>query len=155
MGHGATRTLAEEGASDRELNEELAKRLTVVMDRFDTLDAEFKAARDDQRFAQRAKHWGQLAKTVDGHLRVLSNVLHESHQLSLDIGSDGGGHSIKPWMEDLGRKFGRIDFRLDGGNIRARAGTQELGMVPMDQVTYEWCEQMVVDWLVRAVEARK
>jgi hypothetical protein len=150
MGHGAGRTLAGESGPALQLDEERSKRLGSVLSKFDAKDTEFKAGRDDARFQQRVKDWGLAAKEIDGHLRAIGNAIYRAHQLSLDIGSDGGGHSTKPWIEDLGRKFGRADFRMQDGEVVARGNDVILGQVPMDQIDAEWIEKMLTEWLIQA-----
>jgi hypothetical protein len=88
------------------------------------------------------------AKEIDIQLRTIGNAIYKSHQVSIDIGSEGGGHSTRPFLEDLGRKLGRVDFRLADGKVVARTDGKDLGTIDMHAVTYEWLEQMAVDWLI-------
>lgn len=155
MGHGGARPAANEGpASDRVLDKAHLAGLTSALERLDQVDETFKANRDDMRFAQRAKLWGATSKEVDTWLRELGNLLHDSHQLSLDIGSDGGGHGTKPWIEDGERKFPRLYFKLLEGDILAVAGDNEIGRTTLAGLAFEWVESMVVAWIVSSVEAK-
>ncbi len=154
MGHGASRTITSE-IEDRPLPDTLAQKLGAALAKVDVVDAEFKAARDDARFQQQVKDWGRIAKEIDVQLRSIGNAIYKSHQVSIDIGSEGGGHTTKPFLEDLGRKLGRVDFRLVDGNVVARTDGKDLGSIDMNAVTYEWLEQMAVDWLVTMASTRK
>lgn len=153
MGHGAARAL-DGPASDRLLDKAHLGKLTTALERLDRADETFKTNRDDMRFAQRAKLWGATSKEVDAWLRELGNLLHDSHQISLDIGSDGGGHGTKPWVEDGERKFPRLYFKLLEGDILAVSADREVGRSSLAGLAFEWVESMVVTWIVSSAEAR-
>lgn len=155
MGHGATRAVTAE-IEDRPLGDELARRLADALVKVDAADAEFKAARDDARFQQQVKDWGRIAKEIDHDLRTIGNAIYKSHQVSIDIGSEGGGHSTRPFLEDLGRKLGKVDFRMVDGKCVARTSDgKELGSTSMHDIQYAWLEQMAVDWLVHMASQKK
>ncbi len=150
MGSGASRSISAE-TEDRPLPDSLAEKLSAALARVDAVDATFKSARDDARYQQQVKDWGRTTKEIDGHLRMIGNTIYKSHQISLDIGSDGGGHSARPFLEDLGRKLGRVEYRLVEGRVVARTSDgRDLGTCAMDGVTYDWLEQMAVEWLVHS-----
>ena len=155
MGSGASRTMTAE-IEDRPLPDGLADKLSAALARVDGVDGEFKAARDDARFQQQVKDWGRISKEIDAHLRSIGNAIYKSHQVSIDIGSEGGGHSTRPFLEDLGRKLGRVDFRLIDGQVIARSSDgKDLGTCGMHDIQYEWLEQMAVEWLVHAASRKK
>lgn len=155
MGHGATRSVTAE-IEDRPIDKANAERLAAALAKYDAVDAEFKANRDDARYQQQVKDWGRIAKELDANLRSIGNAIYKSHQVSIDIGSDGGGIATRPFLEDLGRKLGRVEFRLVDGKVVARTSDgKDLGTTEMDDIPYEWLEKMAVEWLVHVATTKK
>lgn len=155
MGHGPARELARAEDKEVELNAELSARLDVALARLDKLDARFRAAREEERFAQNTKIWNRLCAEIDGHLRTMAKVLFTSHQLNLDIGSDGGGMKARPWMEEMGQTFERLWFKLDGGQVVASSGARTIATAKLKEITYAWVERAVVDWVVGSAEQKR
>ena len=138
----------------RPLAAEVSARLGAALEQMDHLDPQFKANRDEERNMQMVKIWNRTCSTIDGHLRALAKVLINSHQLSLDMGSDGGGRSTKPWLEETSMRFERLVFRLEGQQVVVTSGDRAIGRGSIDDVSYDWIEEMVVAWVIGAVEAK-
>lgn len=153
MGGGAVRNLEEAFVPERPLDPQLSAKIASALARMDQLDADFKARRDDERFQQQVKLWTTTSKVVETYLRAMGNLMHGTHQLSLDIGSEGGGQAIRPFMEDLGQRFPRIYFKLDGAEIVATVENKPIGRCPLDSIDFDFVEKMVVDWVLRSVQA--
>ena len=119
MGSGAARELEAKVSSDRSMDPELSARLRSALEKLDKMDPDFKAGRDDERTQQLTKAWKGKCKEIDGMLRELGHVLINTHQVALDVGSDGGGRDTRPFFEDLAGKFPKLDFRLQGDKVVA------------------------------------
>lgn len=154
MGSGPARELGGPGGPVKALSPTLAARLTAAVQRLDKLDPQFKQARDDERMGQLAKAWGGACTEIDAHLRAVAQVLIFSHQISLDMGSEGGGRGAMPWIEETGYKFKRLYFRLeDDGTVVAVAADRTIASAPdLAAISYDWVEQTVVDWVVSSIE---
>jgi hypothetical protein len=151
MGHGAARELEGAGGPLPELDPALAAVLTDVLNKLDARDPVYKAAREEERLGLLIKRWNGICRDLDDHLRVIGKVLINTHQLSLDIGSDGGGMSQKPFLEDLRQKFTKLQFRLEGdGMIGVVAGDLKVGRGSPDEVDFDWTMRMVVEWVVQS-----
>ncbi|MBX2801733.1 MAG: hypothetical protein KTR31_28905 [Myxococcales bacterium] len=154
MGLGAPRENQQPDKPLKPLTPETSRRLGEALQHFDQLHPDFKQGRDDERDAQRAKIWNRTCKEMDGHLRQVAKVLINSHQLNLDMGSDGGGRGTKPWIEETSSRFDRLYFRLEGDTVIASFGQdQEVGRGTIDGITYDWIEQAVVEWVIRSVQS--
>ena len=153
MGSGAAREL-EEKRELPELDAELARKLTAAVSRMDAVDAEFKEARHNERLSQLVKIWGAACKQIDDHLMTLSNLLNETHQLSLEPGTTGGGREITPWMEESTGRFERLIIRLVGEDIEVSNGDELIARAPMGDLSYEWMERVVVKWVIVNIKAR-
>jgi hypothetical protein len=141
---------------ERTLNPELAPKLTQALKLMDQLDADFKAARDEERYAQLSKKWNRVTKEISDMGRQLAKVLIQSHQLSLDVGIEGGGPKAKPWIEETSMKFERLYLVLnDDSSVDAMFKDEKIGTGHVDELTYEWYEQMVAEWLVRAIQSKR
>ncbi|MEQ1570144.1 MAG: hypothetical protein ABMA64_31210, partial [Myxococcota bacterium] len=151
MGKGGARELQSGNQEVAPIRPELAARLEQALGVLDQLNPTFKSGRDEERYAQTTKAWHRVCAEVDHHLRTLGKALVESHQLSLDIGSDGGGVNAKPWIEEIGGSLDRLWFKLDGAKVVAFFGQRGLGEASLYDLTYEWVEQMVVEWVVAGV----
>lgn len=156
MGSGGARELGQANGPLDPLPEELAKQVSAALEKMDALDPTFKERRDDELYTQNVKVWNSTSKEIDGHLRVLARVLIGGHQLSLDIGSDGGGASTKPWLEETSMSFDRLYFKLKNGTeVHATYKDETFDIGTIEQaVQYEWVEQMVVKWIVLAVSQK-
>lgn len=155
MGHGPSRELA--GGEEREIprpGDELIAKLDVALATLDRLDPRFKTQRDDEKLSQMSKAWHKLGSEMDGHLRIIAKAIIASHQISLDVGSEGGGPKARPFVEETGGALERVYFSLADGKVTANVGQKQLGVVRIDEVDYAWLERMVVDWIVAAVELR-
>ena len=151
MGHGPARELESEAGPLPTLDPALAAKLTAVLDALDARDPEFKAARDEERLGLLIKQWNGTCREMDGYLRTIGKVLVQTHQLNLDIGSDGGGLAQKPFIEDLRMKFKKLQFKLDNdGTVRAVSGDDAIGSVAIDAVTYDTVLSLVVDWVAKS-----
>lgn len=154
MGHGAPRELEQNDEPERSLDPAVHAELSRALDKMDRSNPAFKASRDEERGAQIVKLWNRTCKEIDAHLRALARVLINSHQLSLDMGSDGGGRGTKPWLEETSMAFDRLVFRLEDGTVLATTGDRVLTRGSIDDVSYEWIEAAVVAWVVSSVEQR-
>lgn len=155
MGSGAARDLGSSADSNRVLDPDAASKLAAAMLKLDAADAEFKMNRDDTRQMQRVMAWTALAKVVDSYLREVGNVLYKAQQVSLDIGVEGAGQGTRPYIEETSRKFEKLSFRMQDGEIHAVVGSRSLGKSSLDDVSYEFCEKAAIDWLVFVAEAKK
>jgi hypothetical protein len=155
VGHGPARELSGGESKVVELNPELSSKLDTALERLDRLNAKFKAARDEERFAQSSKAWNRVCGEIDGYLRSVAKALIESHQLNLDIGSEGGGVKAKPYLEEMTQVFERLYFRLDGDQAIASFGTRTVATTRIKELDYAWVEKAVVDWVVMSVEGKR
>jgi len=151
MGSGAPRELADEGEL-QPLPEKLSRRLGAALEQFDGRADEFKLSRDEERGAQHVKIWGQTCKEMDRMMRRLGETLNAEHQLSLDIGSDGGGGNTSPWFDEERGFFARLHFRLKDGHVWAISGDRKIDKTKLSEVHYEWIELATVKWLVGEAE---
>lgn len=152
MGGGAVRNLEEAFVPERPLDPELSARVGKALEHMDRIDPDFKARRDDERFQQQVKRWTSTSKEVETYLRAMGNLMHASHQLSLDIGSEGGGQAIKPFIEDLGQRFPRLFYKLEGAEIAAVSDGKELGRTKLEGINFDFVEKTVVIWVLRSVQ---
>jgi hypothetical protein len=155
VGHGPARELASNDQELVELDTEQAARLDAALERIDRISAKFKAARDEERTSQTTKLWHRRCAEIDAHLRAMAKVLIGSHQLNLDIGSDGGGLKARPWMEEMGQTFERLWFKVEGTNVVATSGSRTIATTRVKDIDYAWVAQVVVDWVVGAAEQRR
>ena len=153
MGHGAARELEKDTGPLKPLPDDLSEKVGSALEILDKIDAGFKERRDDELYTQNVKKWGNVARGMDAHLRSLCKVLIEGHQLSLDIGSDGGGASTKPWLEETSMVFERLYFKLvDGTEVHATYEDETFMKGSTDDATnYDWVEKVVVKWIEVAV----
>lgn len=155
MGSGAPREL-KSGGPVRELPAELHARLTAAVKKMDAVDEDFKQARDDERQSQLAKAWGAMVVQIDGYLREVAEVLINSHQLSLDMGVEGGGRSAEPFFEETGQKFKRLVFSLqEDGTIIATSAGRGIARCRMTDVSYEWILRVAVEWVIISIERQR
>lgn len=150
MGHGPARELSSESTEVRPLNPALAPKLTAALAKLDAVNSEFKQRRDDERLAQLVKSWNKTCREIDEHLRAIAKTLVASHQLSLDIGSDGGGYATKPFIEEMREMFPKLQFKLnEDSTIDVVCAGDLIGKGSVAGVCYEWIEEMVVEWATR------
>lgn len=154
MGAGGDRELVVNEELDRELDPEASARMAAALLHIDRADAAFKQNREETRYSQNVKAWGRLCRVLDAHLRLMGNVFHEAHQLSLDIGVDGQGHAAKPWVEETGKKIPKMYLRLHEGKVQAISNNMLIAESEIADVTYEWVEACGVEWVVMSGEAR-
>ncbi|MCB9685224.1 MAG: hypothetical protein H6738_06615 [Alphaproteobacteria bacterium] len=151
MGHGPARELSTESGEIPELRADLAQKLSAALEKLDATNAEFKQKRDDERLAQLVKSWNKTCREIDEHLRLVAKVLIASHQLSLDIGSDGGGFTTKPFLEEMREIFPKLQFKLnEDATVDAVSDGVHLGKRPVAEIDYAWLEEMAVDWAARS-----
>lgn len=150
MGHGEE---LDRSRGSRDLDPALASRLTAALERLDELDPDFKRNREEERIAQLAKKWSNTCLEMVEWMREIGQAVIHSHQLSLDMGSDGAGLGMVPWLEETSLKFKRLDFELkQDGTVIASTGGREVGTGHVDAITYDWLQRMVVEWVVVSVE---
>ena len=155
MGHGPARELENDSEPTRNLPAALSTKLDEALGRMDQFDEGFRHARDEERLAQMAKRWGQTSKAVLDLLRDVTKVLHAGHQVSLDVGADGGGRATRPWVEETSNKFDRLYLTLEeGGSVLAISGNMTLARCTIDELTYPFLEKLVVVWVVKSIDAR-
>lgn len=152
MGHGPARELSSGVTRELVLSPELTARLDVALEKLDRMDPKFKGARDEERFAQITKTWHRLCAEIDGHLRHVAKLLISTHQLALEVGSEGGSINAKPFMEENGGALERLYFKLQDNGIVVVCGPRTLTTQSLKDVTYEWVEEVVVEWTVNCVE---
>ena len=151
MGHGPARELSNESDDIPDLPPELAAKLTAALDQLDASNPEFKQKRDDERLAQLVKSWNKTCRSIDESLRVIAKVLIASHQLSLDIGSDGGGFTTKPFLEEMRETFPKLQFKLnEDSTVDAVSGDMHLGKCNVHEIEFDWLLEMAVEWASRA-----
>lgn len=155
MGSGAARELESEETVVPNLDAESAAKLTTALNAFDAIDADFKSSRDEERYAQNVKTWNKVCKDVEDNLRLVGKVLNASHQLSLDMGVEGGGPNARPFIEEVSGKFGKLEFKMVDGMVEAVFEGQVLGNTGLHGVDYGFIEPCVVNWLVAAVHKRR
>jgi hypothetical protein len=133
---------------------DLSARLDAALEKVDKRDQKFKAARDEERFAQTSKAWNRLCAEIDAHLRAVAKAVVQSHQLNLDIGCDGGGINAKPWIEEMGGVLERLSYKVDDRSIVAFTKRAVIATIPIKGgVSYDWIEGTVVDWVVSCSDA--
>ncbi len=156
MGHGPARELETDTEPTRTLPARLATKLDEALAKMDDADAGFRHARDEERQAQLAKRWGAKSKEVLEQFREITKVVHAGHQVSLDVGADGGGKGTRPWVEETSQKFERLYLRIEDetGWVVAESGNLTLARGTLEEVTYEWLEKLVVVWIVKSIDLR-
>lgn len=156
MGSGPARELSADTGPLKPLPEELATRVDAALKKLDAADPEFKQRREDELYSQNVKAWGNTAKQMDGLLRTLAKVMINEHQLSLDIGSDGGGAATKPFLEETSLAFDKLVFQLVNGNeVHATYKGEAFAKGSVEQaVDYEWLERVVTQWVIIAVKQK-
>jgi hypothetical protein len=156
MGSGPARELVTDSGPPKPLPDELAEKVEAALSKLDSIDPGFKERRADELFTQNVKAWTRTAKAMDAHLRAIAKTLINFHQLSLDIGSDGGGASTKPWLEETSMAFERIYFKLvDGTEVHATFQDEPIlkGSVE-DALDRAWLEKAVTKWIQLAVQKK-
>ena len=153
MGSGAAREL-EEATELPEMDEELSRKLGAALTKLDAIDMEFRTGRRDERNSQLVKIWGAACKEIDRHLLTLSNVLNETHQVSLEPGSTGGGRQITPWVEESTGRFSRLTIRLNEEVVECSTDAGMIARAKLDDVSYAWLERVIVKWLILGVKAK-
>jgi len=157
MGHGAARELEKKTGPVKPLPPDLSEKVGAALKQLDAIDEGFKERRDDELYTQHVKRWGNIARGMDEHLRTLAKVLIEAHQISLDIGSDGGGASMKPWLEETSMVIDRLYFKLvDGTRVHATYKDETFLEGSMeDAQDYDWIEKAVCRWIEVAVAEKQ
>ena len=150
MGHGAARELESATGPLPERDEATSAKLSAALEKLDASDPTYAEQRENERIGQMSKEWNGVCREIDGHLRIVGKMLVKSHQLNLDIGSDGGGLAQKPFMEDLRMKFPKLQFVLDIDSRQciAKCGDASYGSVPIDGISFDYCLNATVDWAV-------
>lgn len=152
MGKGAARELSHSDDEPQPLEEDLAQRLAEALEKIDRIKPAFKSTRDEERYAQMSKAWHRLCGEIDAHLRQVGKSIHASHQLSLDVGSDGGGINTKPFIEEISGAFERLVFRLEDTKVLATSAGRSILVGTVADVSYDWIKRAVVDWVVFSAE---
>jgi hypothetical protein len=156
VGHGASRELGGGEVEVPALGPEHASKLDAALGSLDGLDPRFKEQRDEERTSQLTKAWHRLGSQIDADLRLIAKSVIASHQISLDVGSEGGGIKARPWMEETGGALERLYLGLDAdGRMLASVGGRTLGTCTLPEVNYAWLEQVVVDWIVDCVRTKQ
>lgn len=154
MGSGAPRNDVQQKVEGRplsgEVNQALAKALRVM----DEHHPSFKDNRKEEKDSQLTKMWNRKCREIDDYLRAIAKVMIDSHQLSLDMGSDGGGRGTRPWLEETNQAFDKLYIKLDNEEVVAVTGDTELLRGPVGRLSYDWVEEAVVNWVLTGVELR-
>ena len=155
MGSGGSRELSSESKTDRVLSTDLSEKLTKALAKLDDASPEFKESRAAEKHAQEVKTWHKVGQAIVDHLREVGKVLIASHQLSLDMGSEGGGAGMRPWVDEIGgARFDRLTFEMRDGRVSAKLGSMPLSRIALSEVDYEWVELMVVEWAIVSAAKR-
>ena len=85
---------------------------------------------------------------------TLANVMNDTHQVSLEPGSTGGGRLITPWIEESTGRFPRLTIRLSEEIVECLSADEVIARAAMTDVSYAWLERVVVKWLVMGVKAK-
>ena len=134
VGSGTPRRDGGEPVEARPLSPQINAALQRALARLDQAVPAFKSVRDEERDSQLSKMWSRKCKEIDDLLRVISNTLLESHQVALDQGSEGGGRSQRPWLEETSHSIERLYFQLNGNEVVATMGSTELLRGPASRV---------------------
>lgn len=155
MGVGAGRPIEGDEEDGRPLSPQLGAAMERALARLENANDGFRTAREDERNSQMVKRWNRMCREIDGHLRAISSVLIHSHQLSLDMGSEGVGRNIRPWLEETTHALDRLTIKLDPNDeVVATVGEIELLRGELDRVSYEWVEEAVVNWVLTSVDLK-
>jgi hypothetical protein len=148
MGHGAARELDTGSGPLPDLDEALSAKLSAALEKLDAADPDFAEQRENERLGLIAKEWNGTCRVIDGYLRTIGKMLIQTHQLNLDIGSDGGGVAQKPFLEDLRAKFPKLQFVMviEEEKVIARCGESIYGSSPLDEVSFDFCIESVCNW---------
>ena len=153
MGHGAPRTLS--GKTELiPINEELSAKLSAALKTFDSIDEDFKTSREDELRQQVSKAWTAQAEGIVNDLRQISLSIVESHQILCDMGQEGAGAGIRPWIEESGFRLPKMEIVLNGQQVSAKVGDHTLRSTHMNSVDYQWLEEAVVEWMIYSVEQK-
>ena len=153
MGLGAPRQ-EDQAVEARPLSDEANRALREALTQLDGVNESFRESRDLERDSQLLKLWNRKSKEVVAILRGVAKTMIDSHQLSLEMGSTGGGRNIRPWLEESSQAIDRLEFVLDDYEVVAKVGDQEVLRGPIDRVGYEWVEEAVVNWVLAAVDQK-
>lgn len=152
MGHGPARELSDNSGPAKTLDATLAAKLSVAVQRLDALNPDWAQAREDERMSQLAKSWGGTSATIEGYLRSIGQAIILSHQISTDMGTDGGGREATPFIEETSDLFPRLEFSVqDDGSILAATEDLKIAEVQLEHLSYDWVERCVVEWLVTSI----
>lgn len=155
MALGGGRQDDDKAPEGRPLSPQLESALEHALTRLDAVNEGFRDSRTDERNSQMVKRWNQICKEINGYFRAISTVLIQTHQLSLDMGSMGGGRAIRPWLEETTNTLDRLVIKLDDNDeVVAMVGETELLRGPVDRVSYEWVEEAVINWVLTAVDLK-
>jgi len=153
LAHGPPRELESDTEPPAALPPNLATKLDAALSQMDRYDAGFRAAREEERQAQLAKEWTKRSKEIMEDFREITRVLHQHHQVSLDVGADGGGRATRPFVEETGQKFERLYLTLEeGGTVLATSGQMTLARSPIGELTFEQLQKLVVVWVVKSID---
>ena len=150
MGGGAKRELAVSGEK-RDLDPQVSARLEVSLQKLDAHSDYFKQAREDEKLMQLSKAWTSHVQTIVGYCREACGAIIEANQIALDAGSDGAGLGARPWVEETSNTLQRLFFELEGEQIMLRCDGETLGTAELSDISYEWCEKVLVNWVIWAV----
>jgi len=155
MGHGPARELSSGPAKKKDIDPEDSRRLEEAFRKFEATDPQFKSSREDEKHQQTSKAWTARSVEIVEDLRAVGMAVVGAHQVLLDMGQDGAGVGIAPWIEEAGLKFDRLWFRLKGQQVIAEVnGTQLAQADNMDAVTYEWLEKATIEWLIHSATTK-
>ena len=157
MGSGAARELTDNLKDLQPLKPAHLEKLGQALKHLDGLDASFKTGRDEERYAQMVKAWGGTCKEIELHLRRLCKVFIDAHQISLDLGLQGGGNTMAAYVEETGGVIEKLWIRMntESGRAEAFAGEKLFAHGSMEQAAnYDWLEAVMVEWVVRGVRKK-
>lgn len=155
MGLGPDKHQTTNQVEGRALSPQLNAALERALSRLDQVDERFRDQRAEERNSQMIKRWHLVCKEIDEHLRAIAQVMIESHQLSLDMGSSGGARQIRPWLVETTNTLDRFEIWLDDNDeVVAQVGDTELLRGPVERVSYDWVEEAVVNWVLTSVDLK-
>ena len=86
-------------------------------------------------------------------IRAVAAAMIASNQISLELGSDGGGQGATPWCEESGEAFPRLEFKLVEGKIQASSDEEVIATCEIDvDLPISWVEKVMAKWILVSVQ---
>lgn len=154
MSGGVSQQLTREVVAEP-LDPELSKRVGAALSKLDVVSDVFKQSRIDERNAQLTKMWMDVNLIIAEQVRLIGIHLMDTHQISLESGTEGGGQGATPWCEEGNGVFDRLEFRLVDGKIDAVCNEQIVAQGKVSQdIPYAWTQKVIAKWILLQVKAK-